>query len=317
MAAQNGDKPRIIRVGDGEYYVDSSFPEKKFMHRVVVNDEEQSCSCGDFTMAVKKDPDYQCEHIAIVSKLNGNFHGVEFFERRRPKLDERFIKNIQGRDFVVYAGVLDLAHQKGLRSIEVEVLQYPTNENGLEAIAKATVESETGEMFTEWGDANPKNVNPKIVRHILRMAATRAKGRALRDYTNIGITCLEELDDLDDASDEGFRGTKPTERQQEPEPPPKKQSKKTPSNGGGSAAGTPSGTKTEEPPKQKKEDPPKEGAPKISTAQLKACENLAKRRGMTQGELEEFALNTFGRKSLDALTAMEASSFIRTLQQSA
>ena len=111
----------------------------------------------------------------------------------RPRLDERFIMNLKGKDFVLYAGLLDLAHQRGLQNMMVEAIQYPTKENGLEAICKATVESKSGEVFVELGDANPKNCNQMIVNHILRMAATRAKARALRDFTNVGITCLEEL----------------------------------------------------------------------------------------------------------------------------
>jgi hypothetical protein len=95
-----------------------------------------------------------------------------------PRLDERFIISIKGKEFVVYAGVLDLAHQRGLQKIEVDVVQYPTKENGSEAICKATIESKDGEVFVEWGDANPRNTNEKIVNHILRMSATRAKARA-------------------------------------------------------------------------------------------------------------------------------------------
>ncbi|MGA2937059.1 MAG: hypothetical protein ABSF52_08180 [Syntrophobacteraceae bacterium] len=45
---------------------------------------------------------------------------------QRPKLEERFIINLKGRDFVVYAGLLDLAHQKGLQGITVEAVQFPS-----------------------------------------------------------------------------------------------------------------------------------------------------------------------------------------------
>ena len=116
----------------------------------------------------------------------------------QPVLDERFIMTIKGKEFVLYSGLLDLAHQKGLKGIIVEAVQFPTKANGMEGICKAVVESKDGEEYIEIGDANPKNVRPLIAAHVLRMAATRAKARALRDYTNIGMTCLEELGDLDD-----------------------------------------------------------------------------------------------------------------------
>ena len=76
----------------------------------------------------------------------------------QPVLDEKFIITIKGREFVLYAGLLDLAHQKGLKGIQVEALQYPTKENGMEGICKAIVESKDGEEYIEIGDANPKNV---------------------------------------------------------------------------------------------------------------------------------------------------------------
>ena len=116
----------------------------------------------------------------------------------QPVLDERFIMTIKGKEFVLYSGLLDLAHQKGLKGIIVEAVQFPTKANGMEGICKAVVESKDGEEYVEIGDANPANVRPLIAAHVLRMAATRAKARALRDYTNIGMTCLEELGDLDD-----------------------------------------------------------------------------------------------------------------------
>jgi hypothetical protein len=92
-----------------------------------------------------------------------------------PVLDERFITTIKGKEFVLYSGLLDLAHKKGLKGIHVEALQYPTQENGIEGICKAIVESTDGSEFIEIGDANPKNVASNIAEHVLRMAATRAK----------------------------------------------------------------------------------------------------------------------------------------------
>jgi hypothetical protein len=98
---------------------------------------------------------------------------------QRPKLEERFIINLKGKDFVLYAGLLDLAHQRGLQGITVDAIQYPTKDNGFEAICRATVESRSGEVFVELGDANPKNTNQMVVNHILRMASTRAKASTM------------------------------------------------------------------------------------------------------------------------------------------
>ena len=83
---------------------------------------------------------------------------ARFCEKSVPRLDDRFMTNIKGKDFVLYAGVLDLATQKGLLKLEVELLQYPTKENGNEAICRAVAESKTGEVFSDIGDANPKIV---------------------------------------------------------------------------------------------------------------------------------------------------------------
>ena len=139
---------------------------------------------------------------------------------KEPKINEKFIMNIKGKDFVLYSGLLDLAHQKGIKSIHVEPVQYPTKDNGMEAICKSVVISSDGQEFTEIGDANPRNVNSMIREHILRMSATRAKARALRDMSNIGMTCLEELGDLDQIIG-GNQSSKPKSKVEKPVEKPK------------------------------------------------------------------------------------------------
>jgi len=121
---------------------------------------------------------------------------AQFLEKRKPKLDERFIKQVDGKDFVLYSGLLDLAHQKNLISMDVELIQYPGKDNDHTAVCRAIARTTTGGPFIDVGDANPNNCNSKVAKHLIRMASTRAKARCLRDLTNIGMTALEELADL-------------------------------------------------------------------------------------------------------------------------
>jgi hypothetical protein len=107
-------------------------------------------------------------------------------------IDPRFIIDRQGKPAVLYAGLLDLAHRSGLKSVVTSLLQAPTAENGQTAICHALVETERG-IFSGIGDANPANVGRMVALHIIRMAETRAKARALRDALNVGGVSLEEL----------------------------------------------------------------------------------------------------------------------------
>ncbi len=109
-----------------------------------------------------------------------------------------FIVERQGRSFVLYAGLLDLAHSQGLRAIRTQVLQLPSEENGQTAVVHAEIETERG-TFHGVGDANPSNVARAMLTCTIRLAETRAKARALRDATNVGVAALEELGDLEDA----------------------------------------------------------------------------------------------------------------------
>lgn len=99
---------------------------------------------------------------------------------------------IDEKEVVTYAGLLARAHEDELRRIETTLLQAPAKENQFTAIVLAVVETSRG-TFTGLGDASPDNVNRRIAPHLLRMAETRAKARALRDAVNIGTVCVEEL----------------------------------------------------------------------------------------------------------------------------
>jgi hypothetical protein len=112
---------------------------------------------------------------------------------------DEFLITRQGKQFVLFAGLLDEAHRKGLKGIDTELVQVPTEENGRVAVVKARVTMEDGRTFSGIGDASPENVGRNIVPHIIRMAETRSKARALRDAVNVGAVALEELSDGDES----------------------------------------------------------------------------------------------------------------------
>lgn len=114
-------------------------------------------------------------------------------------IDRQFVINRQGKDFVLYAGLLDAAHAAGLVSIETHLAQIPGPENGHVAICTATVRlvdaNGTTRSFTGIGDADSGNVNRMVANALIRMGETRAKARALRDALNVTAELLDELAD--------------------------------------------------------------------------------------------------------------------------
>lgn len=126
-----------------------------------------------------------------------------------PHLDERWRKRFmverQGQTFVLYAGLLDLGHQKGLKEITTTLVQVPSELNGMTAIVHATAAFVDGREFQGLGDASPSNVTRMMAPHLIRMAETRAKARALRDATNVGVTAFEEIGESPDRQEERER----------------------------------------------------------------------------------------------------------------
>jgi hypothetical protein len=114
-------------------------------------------------------------------------------------MDRRYVIQREGKDFALYAGLLDLAHERGLLSIETVLVQLPTEANGNVAVVQATVRLSDAQgvlrTFQGIGDAAPGNVNRMMAPHILRLAETRAKARALRDAVNVGEALADDPSD--------------------------------------------------------------------------------------------------------------------------
>jgi hypothetical protein len=199
-------------------------------------------------------------------------------------INEKFIVNLKGKDFVTYEGLLDLAHQGELQEIKTELIQLPAKENGNQCIVKAVVIG-PNKHFEGYGDADPTNVNSMITRHIIRMAETRAKARALRDYTNVGMTAVEELGDVEE--------DKPSNRSS-------------------------NSKKTDKMQASKPVDKEKQAIVDNSLAtdkQLNFIYKLAKDRNYSSEEMKNYIKSAYQKDSSKALTKKEASEMIEMLNE--
>lgn len=332
-------KLRVFKVDD-TFYVESS--EGKVCYSITADkDKGVTCACGDYARGSKSDPAFRCKHILATLQCDGNeLINTSYLIRKKPALDERFIKNIKGKDFAVYAGLLDLAHQMGLVELKANPVQYPTKENDMRAICISYARTSDGKVFEDVGDADPRNTDTLISKHIIRMASTRAKARVLRDLTNIGMTCLEELANLDEIAGNDIHDKVvsriSTSKKDEPmrevatskmvtEAPPKptvvtemkprdlpsekvKESRKAVSR---QVASPKTDIPEETTAKVNGDD-----LPKLSEAQKKAILNLARRRGISEEDLKTQIDRQYS-VALEELTIQDASAFIRTLQQAA
>ncbi len=103
-------------------------------------------------------------------------------------VDKKFIKKLQGNDFITHEGLLDEFHKNDGQSIETELISWKEDT----FIFKAKVMGKKG-TFEAHGDADNINVNSNIAKHKIRMAETRAINRALRLYNNIGMCSVDEM----------------------------------------------------------------------------------------------------------------------------
>jgi hypothetical protein len=218
-----------------------------------------------------------------------------------------FIVERQGKSFVLYAGLLDLAHSQGLRAIRTRLVQVPAEDNGQTAVVHAEVETDKG-TFSGIGDASPSNVARAMLTCTIRLAETRAKARALRDAVNVGVAAFEELGEMDDSGPStsfegrfgvsagngfGLNGT---------------------SNGNGHAAANGTSAAEEVTAPASSRPAPAPGPGLATPAQVRAIYSIARdQHSMTEAEVDERSQSLFGALPSD-LSRKQASELITTLK---
>lgn len=111
-------------------------------------------------------------------------------------LDPSLMYVAHGKAVPTYGALLELAHKCGLAGIKTMLVQAPAPTNGGLAIVHATAVFVVDGAFADYtglGDASVANVGRGVAPHIVRVAETRAKVRALRDALCITDAALEEM----------------------------------------------------------------------------------------------------------------------------
>jgi len=190
---------RLALAGDVELHANgtatvysSSDPTRRY--KII----EGTCTCRDFEQA----PQHLCQHRLSAGLVRRTYEllpqspAVET-EPVPPApapvevphgVDPRHIVLIQGKPFVKFAGLLDLAHKRGLQALQVD---WTSNDAEL-SLAHAVAVFPFG-TFAESGDATPANVNKKVAPHFRRCALTRAAARCLRLALGLDMVAVEEL----------------------------------------------------------------------------------------------------------------------------
>ena len=157
-----------------------------------------SCECKDYPKA----PQGFCKHRlaygihkraytlakTTLEQRNGTSNGIS--QPAPAPLPLRVVL-IQGHPFVKFAGLLQMAHERGLVALTADW----TYNDGELSLAHAVATFQDGRRFEESGDATPANTNRKVAVHFRRVALTRAKARVLRDALGVDLVAVEELAD--------------------------------------------------------------------------------------------------------------------------
>lgn len=241
--------------------------------------------------------------------------------------DPRYIRQINGRQFISYAGLLELATRMGLAQLEVEVLVHPTPDNDNTTVCIATASLATGMNAKDLGEASAATLDPRVAKFLYSMASTRAKARSLRNLCGVGMTCLEELGSFTDVIGEDNEPAAAGQNSSSvnhsaptmPAPASGNSPNETSAFVNASATAQPSGKVRQFPSPANNSSPANTGngnSVPATEAQLRAINSIAKRRKLSAIELANFckaALNM----GLENLSKRDASRLIDQLKHTA
>lgn len=141
-------------------------------------------------------------NLMVISKGNISKSDIsEDKKEEKDKKEENFgefksneVVDIKGKKHVIYQGLLRLAHEKGLMNFEILEKYVSDDMKKSWCLVRAHCKKDKKDVFFDGiGSSTPDNTGSMTESHPVEMANTRAKGRALRDFLNIGQAMFEEL----------------------------------------------------------------------------------------------------------------------------
>ena len=108
------------------------------------------------------------------------------------KIDPKYIVKIRDKEFVTFNGVLDAAHNHGLKSLIIQNMSVGIDS----AHCQARAEFDNGSIFEAVGSSNKDNSKGNIAgAWFAELAQTRAFSRVLRIALNLDYVTKEELNE--------------------------------------------------------------------------------------------------------------------------
>ena len=122
----------------------------------------------------------------------GKMINIKLIKKAEIKQKSDIVK-ISGKDHMTYPGLLRMAHEKD-PDFSMKITESFVSKDMKMSWCKVRLTTKLGrQVFDGFGSSTPENTGLMTQSHPVEMAHTRAKGRALRDFVNIGVAMAEEL----------------------------------------------------------------------------------------------------------------------------